>query len=155
MLNQVEAHHQSSLDFARTWNSPIAFLWHDGANDFETVRQDCENLFPYLVDQAIVAFHDVLNASGERIHVFDQMVLNSPHFGWTGVCGSIGFGQFQSEPVRDVQLVRRKNILSRKLKRLKPFHSASQPNPTGLRHVAYRLLRSRVPHGPVQQFGAA
>lgn len=155
LLDQVTTHHQSSLEFAKTWDSPIAFLWHDGANDFKTVSQDCRNLFPHLVDQSIVAFHDVLNASGERIHVFDQMVLNSPHFGWTGVCGSIGFGQFHKEPVRNAQMIRNKNRLSKKLKRLKPYHSASQPSPTGLRHLAYRLLRSRVPHGPVHAFSAA
>lgn len=154
LLNQVDIHHQSSLEFAKAWNSPIALLWHDGANDYGTVLQDCKNLFPFLADQSIVAFHDVLNPSGERIEVFDQLVLNSANFGWVGVCGSIGFGRYHKSPVVDAKLLNEKRRLSRKLKRLVPFHSASHPNPKGLKHVIYRILRTRVPHGEIQSFPA-
>lgn len=151
----VDARHQTSIEFATGWNLPIGFLWHDGANDSETVDQDCHNLFPLLTDKAIVAFHDVLNASGERIHIFDKMVLNSPNFGWIGFCGSIGFGQYHSDRSAAAPHAKRKREFSQKLARLKPFHSASRPNPKGWQHLKYRLWRSRIAHGSLPEFRAA
>lgn len=151
----VDVRNQCSSDFVADWDEPIRFLWHDGANDIATVRQDCECLFPYLSDRAIVAFHDVLNTSGERIHVFDELILKSASFGWTGVCGSIGFGQYHYQPIKSAELQTKKQRLSQRLGVLKPWHCASSPKPKGFNHIVYRVLRSRIPHGPVFEVGAA
>jgi len=151
----VDVRNQTSTQFVQEWNSPIRFLWHDGANDLATVADDCQNLFPFLTDGAIVAFHDILNTSGERIHVYDDMVLNSPRFDWVGCCGSIGFGRYRTTAICGEKMARKKQALSRKLSLLKKYHSASQPNPKGLEHIKYRLLRSRVAHGEVRRLAAA
>ena len=155
LQDYVDARHQTSTDFAANWKSPIGFLWHDGANDYATVQQDCRDLFPLLTDRSIVAFHDVLNASGERIHIFDEMVLNSPNFGWVGICGSIGFGQYRATSMATLEQAQVKRKLSKKLARLKPFHHATQPNPKGWQHMKYKAWRSRIAHGPVTEFRAA
>ena len=151
----VDARHQTSTEFAASWDSPIGLLWHDGANDYQTVQQDCRDLFPLLTDRSIVAFHDVLNASGERIHIFDEMVLNSPNFGRVGICGSIGFGQYRSALMATVEQANLKRKLSKKLARLKPFHHAAKPNPKGWQHMKYKAWRSMIAHGPVTEFRAA
>lgn len=155
LCDHVDLRNQYSTEFLKKWNEPIRFLWHDGANDYDTVREDCTRLFPYLCDGAIVAFHDVLNTSGERLHVFDELVLNSHHFGWTGVCGSIGFGRFHTQKIDSRRLIARKQKLSKKLSILKPYHCAASPNPKGIKHIVYRLLRARIPHGPVSRLDAA
>ena len=146
LAERVIIHNMTSTEFASNWQKPVRFFWHDGANDEATVRADCNAMFKWLIDGAIVAFHDVINPSGERIYAFDELVLNSPNFGWAGVCGSIGFGQFRREKVTCKTTISHKRELSRRLQLLKPFHSASQPNPRGIRHIIYRLLRSRIPH---------
>ncbi len=142
----VEFHQARSQHFLRRWKSPIRLLWHDGANQYDLVKEDLQQIVPHLADGAVVAFHDVLNTSGERIRVYLEEVLASEHFGPVGVCGSIGWGIFRRKPQQTCEYRTSKQRLLRKLKRLLPFHSSK--NDAGrLSRSHYRLLRWMVPHG--------
>ena len=150
VAERVEAHAAYSTDIIADWNRPLRMLWHDGANDRATVQNDVVALLPHLVDKAIVAMHDVLNPSGDRIHIYMDEILASPHFGPVGICGSIGWVQHQCDATAAKPFAREKAALRRKLQAIAPFHSHKDPNPQGLARVYYRLMRSRVRHGRVQ-----
>lgn len=145
----VEVHATLSTEAISRWNRPLRLLWHDGANDIETVRQDIDSLIPHLTDRAIVAMHDVLNPSGDRIRSFIEQILSSDHFGAFGFCGSIGWAQYRTDTSANGSFARPKNATIKKLKRLEPFHSYKRREPTGLASLRYRLLRSRIPHARV------
>jgi hypothetical protein len=101
-----------------------------------------------LADGAIVAFHDVLNSSGERLHSFVDNVLASPQFGQVGVVGSIGWAQFVQAGCTPAQQ-RQKQSLQRRLSWLKPFHTLPATRPRGLKRVVYETIRQTIPHGAV------
>ena len=145
----VEVHRAYSWDVIANWRRPIRLLWHDGANTYDVVTQDMKGVLSHLQDFAIVAFHDVLNPSGERSRVFLEQVLDSEHFGSVGVCGSIGWGQYRSDPGTTQAYRKTKQRLRHRIQRLTPYQSATKAAPAGLTNIRYKLLRSRVPHGRV------
>ena len=145
----VDFHQLCSHEFWPRWQKPIRLLWHDGANDRSTVVADVRSALPHLVDGAIVAFHDVRNPSGERLHVFLDEVLGSPHFGASGVCETIGWSQYRSCPSEAKPFRRGNDELRRRLERLRPYHRLSASPPHGWRKVHYKVLRWLVPHDAV------
>ena len=150
VAEMVEVHRAYSQEFRLDWQQPVRLFWHDGANSAEIVREDVRQLLPNLQDKGIIAFHDVLNTSGERIHVFLEDVLQSEHFGPVGVCGSIGWGMYHLNP-QDAELHQKQKLrLYHQLKKLAKYHSAAKPAPTGVAKLRYRLMRSQVPHRAVK-----
>jgi len=149
VIDLVEFHGRYSHEFWPNWHDGIRLLWHDGANDRSTVRADVKSALPFLVDRAIVAFHDVRNTSGERIHVFIDDILGSPHFGASGVCGSMGWSQYRASSADTRASQPQKAVLRRKLERLRPYHDLSRGSPHGLWKHHYKVLRWFVPHGDV------
>lgn len=138
-----------SSDVINNWQRPIRLLWHDGANTYDIVSEDIQGLIPFLQDSAIVAFHDVLNPSGDRIQVFIEQVLESESFSSVGICGTIGWGQFKKNPDGSKKNELNKLRLKKKLEPLVPYQSATQKAPQGFSKLLYKLLRARVPHGKV------
>jgi predicted O-methyltransferase YrrM len=149
VMDLVEFHGMYSHEFWPKWRDDIRLLWHDGANDRTTVHTDVMTALPFLVDRAIVAFHDVRNTSGERVHVFIDDILGSPHFGASGVCGCIGWSQYRSDVADTRAFQPQKAVLRRKLERLRPYHDLTRGSPHGLRKHHYKVLRWFVPHGDV------
>lgn len=145
----VEFYGRYSHEFWPNWHDDIRLLWHDGANDRSTVHADVMSAMPFLVDRSIVAFHDVRNTSGERVHVFIDDILGSPHFGASGVCGCIGWSQYRADAADTLAFQPQKAVLRRKLERLRPYHDLSRGSPHGLRKHHYKVLRWFVPHGDV------
>lgn len=137
-----------SAEFWKTFNEPIRLLWHDGSNHREYVANDVASAMKLLADGAIVAFHDVLNSSGERLHNFVDNVLESPQFGQVGVVGSIGWAQYLKAGCTPAQQ-RQKQSLQRRLSWLKPFHTMPATRPRGLKRVVYETIRQTIPHGAV------
>jgi predicted O-methyltransferase YrrM len=138
-----------SRDFWREFQEPIRLLWHDGANDRDYVAADLASAQPLLVDRAIVALHDVLNSSGERLHAFVDQLLPSQQFGAAGVVGSIGWVQFRQDGCSQAEAAAKQRLV-RQLARLKPFHQLPKTQPRGLRRIAYEAYRQMIPHGAVK-----
>lgn len=146
----VDYRRVTSEAFWRSWDGPIRMLWHDGANERETVRNDVASALPHLSDGAVVAFHDVRNPSGERLHIFCDDVLSSPHFGASGVCGTIGWSQYRADATDALRFRAANERLRRKLNRLRPFHDLRSPRKLqGFEKIRYKALRWFVPHGAV------
>lgn len=149
VLDQVRLHIFWSKDFWPQFCEPIRLLWHDGANRQDFVAADIAAALPLLADRAIVAMHDVLNSSGERLHAFVDHVLAAPQFAQAGVVGSIGWAQFRKDGC-SLNEAADKQRLARRLERLKPFHQLANTRPRGLKRIAYEAYRQLVPHGPVK-----
>ena len=147
---KVQFFNTTSDEFWLNWEEPIRVLWHDGANDREIVDRDVESAIPWLGDGAIVAFHDILNLPGERIHVYIDKVLRSPHFGASGIVGSIGWSQYCKRPEDAVAYQPLKARLRRKLERLRPFANLARPPEGRLSNYRYKLFRWLVPHSASQ-----
>lgn len=97
---------------------------------------------PFLADGAVVAFHDVLNAVEGPIRVFTEEVLASDRFGPSGFVHSIAWSQFR--PRDGAEFRKARAALQKLTMRLVPFVSGDQET-QGLRRIAYKLNRSRVP----------
>jgi predicted O-methyltransferase YrrM len=147
--DQVRLHVVWSHEFWKRFQEPIRLLWHDGANRSDIVAADVASALPLLADRAIVAMHDVLNSSGERLHAFVDHVLAAPQFGQAGVVGSIGWAQFRMDGC-SLNEAAEKQRLARRLERLKPFHQLPKMQPRGLKRIAYEAYRQMVPHGAVK-----
>lgn len=146
---RVIVHHQPSSVLLAGWpkSAPLRVAWNDGANKYEDVCRDVEQFLPFLADRAIVAFHDVLNLSGERMLVFAERILDNPHFAAAGVCGSIGWAQFRTHAADAAGHQAANQKLRRQLLRLRAFHE--RPSHTWAERARYRLLRTLIPHGRV------
>ena len=149
VFEQVRLYVHWSHAFWKEFQEPIRLLWHDGANRSDIVAEDLASALPLLADRAIVAMHDVLNSSGERLHSFVDHVLAAPQFGQAGVVGSIGWAQFRKDGCSLIEAAD-KQRLARRLGRLKPFHQLPKTQPRGLRRIAYEAYRQMVPHGAVK-----
>jgi predicted O-methyltransferase YrrM len=144
---------ERSLDFLSTWDAPIRLLWHDGANRSDSVRADLQHAARCFVDGTVVALHDVLNPSGERLDAFVREVLDSPHFGPVGLCGSIGWGCYFTNPDQATAELDLKRWLQRRLVPLRPWHRVGTRGPRGPAKLLYKLLRARVPHAAIDPPG--
>lgn len=149
VADEVRAHYLPSHDFWNTFDAPVRLFWHDGSNDRDYVAVDIQFAKQRLADRAIVAFHDVLNSSGERLHSFVDHVLPDPQFGRCGVVGSIGWAQFCRAGCTAAH-TREKQRLAHKLARLKPFHTLPKKRVRGIAKIFYETYRQLVPHGAVK-----
>lgn len=141
----VEFHPMCSHELAPRWTEPLRLLWIDGDHRYASTKQDFDLFVPYLADGAILAMHDVLSRYDGCIRVFTEDVLQSPHFGAAGICGSIGWAQYWHDPARAREHARRKSQLRGKLQPLISYHCAAE-DPQGLAKLHYQLLRAQVPH---------
>jgi predicted O-methyltransferase YrrM len=140
--HKVEFHRAFSRDVARDWNRPIRFLWIDGDHSYKGCKEDFDLFAPYLADGAVVAFHDTLNAFDGPIRVFVEEVLRSDRFGPTGFVHSVSWGQYR--PKDGAAFRKQRAQLERRAAKLIPFVSNGD-DLKGLRKIAYKLNRSRVP----------
>lgn len=145
----VQLRTQPSAEFWREFNDPIRLFWHDGANEKRYVEGDIQAAIARLADGAIVAFHDVLNPSGERLHPFVDCILADSRFGSAGVVGSIGWARFRRAGC-SIDEAEAKSRLAWRLSNLKPFHGLPARRPKGLRKVVYEVCRQLIPHGAIR-----
>jgi predicted O-methyltransferase YrrM len=145
VLTAVEFHQCSSYELAPRWTASLRLLWIDGDHRYASTKQDFDLFAPYLADGAILAMHDVLSRYDGCIRVFTEDVLDSPHFGAAGLCGSIGWAQYWEDPARAQGHRQRNAQLQARLSPLIPYHCAAE-DPQGLAKLRYQLLRAQVPH---------
>ncbi|MEK6249445.1 MAG: class I SAM-dependent methyltransferase, partial [Planctomycetales bacterium] len=142
VASQVEFHEAYSHQLCENWDRPIRLLWIDGDHTFEGAKADFDLFSPYLANGAIIAFHDILHPF-QCVRAFRQCVVESPHFGLMGMCGSIGWAQYSADPLRVVQYAAAKKKLSRQLQPLEEF----KPGPMKrVNKMHYKLRRWFVPH---------
>ena len=146
--HRVRFFQKTSSEMAREWSGPIRLLWIDGDHTYEGTRRDLECFEPHLADGAIVAFHDVLHEFEGGARVFAENVLLSTRYGACGFVGSIAWAQFCDDELESVRFRELKLRLYRRLARLIPYVSLGAKL-SGFQKKKYKLLRSMVPHGPM------
>jgi len=149
VADAIELRVQSSAEFWPQFDQPIRLFWHDGANSKAIVESDIRAALTRLSDGAMIAFHDVLNPSGERLHPFVDSILSDQRFGAAGVVGSIGWARFRRAGC-SIDEADAKKRLAWRLSNLKPFHGVPARKPRGLRKVVYEVCRQLVPHGAIR-----
>lgn len=149
VADRVEFHQDYSYELAKTWNRPLRLLWIDGDHTYRGTKLDLDGFAPHLSDGAIVAVHDVLHEFEGGIRVFMEDILLSENFGACGLVGSIAWAQYCEDPAKALARRDRKLDLYRRLARLVPYVALGK-KPAGFEKKKYKLLRSRVPHGPVR-----
>jgi len=148
VATEIRSYAMPSSEFWKQFDEPIRLLWHDGCNQRDYVANDIASGAALLSDGAIIAFHDVLNSSGERLHNFVDNVLASPLFGQAGVVGSIGWAQFTPGGCTAAHTWHKRSLQQR-LSWLKPFHTLPARRHRGLKRVVYETIRQTIPHGAV------
>ena len=146
---EIEFHQAYSYDLAEEWNRELRLLWIDGDHSYPSTKQDFDLFSPHLVNGGMLAMHDVLSRYDGCIRVFSEDVLNSPHFGAVGICGSIGWAQYWDDPADAVEFSDQKQALHDQLLPLVDYHCQPE-SPRGLAKLHYKLLRARVPHQRVK-----
>ncbi len=128
---------KTSEEACKKWKNrgKIAFLWIDGAHDFESVENDFLLWSPSLVDGGTIAFHDTI-AEGPR-RVVEKYIFNSDKFRGAGFVGSIVFA---TKVKRNSFMDRTKNRWVLCLKRLYNFF-ASLALPAWVRVAGKRIIR--------------
>jgi hypothetical protein len=138
-----------SHELAREWSKPLRLLWIDGDHTYKGTRIDFEGFAPHLADKGIVAIHDVLHEFDGGIRIFMEHVLLSPNFGACGFCGSIAWAQYLDNKEEAAPYRAEKLKLYKKLARLIPYVVMRDGGVKGFEKKRYKLLRTMVPHGPV------
>ena len=147
--NQVKTIHSDSSSQIAKWDRPLRMVFFDGANDVKTVTSDVHGILPWVNDRGILAFHDVLNRSGDRVKVFIDTILGNPQIGAAGICGSLGWAQYCKNPMDTKQHTELKAKLANKLQRLWHYHTPSRRQ-SRISRTQYKLLRALVPHGDLK-----
>ena len=146
LCEYVESHREFSSVVAKEWNRPIRMLWIDGDHTFRGAKEDFALFSRHLVNGAVVALHDALNAFEGPIRVFVEEILRSDRYGPAGVVQSTAWGQFRPKDGKDFRELRSK--IERRARRILPFVS-SGTSLRGLRKIGFKLVRSRVPRAAI------
>jgi hypothetical protein len=141
--DQVEAHRAPSRDVAVGWNRPIRLLWIDGDHTYQGAKLDFDLFSPFLMEGAIVAFHDTLHEFEGPIRVFVEELLQSDQFGPAGFLHTIGWAQYR--PKDGAKFRGQRQHLAKKAARLIPLVSNGR-QVVGLTRMRYKLSCALVPH---------
>ena len=143
LRDRVEAHRLPSRDVAVGWNRPIRLLWIDGDHTYPGAKLDFDLFSPFLMDGAIVAFHDTLHEFEGPIRVFVEDMLGSDCFGPSGFLHTIGWAQYR--PGDGARYRKQRRQLARKAARLLPL-VANGRQVVGFTRMRYKLQCALVPH---------
>lgn len=138
----VEPHRSLSTDIAPKWARPLRVLWIDGDHSYAGAKADFDGFLPHLIPGGVVAFHDALHEFAGPIRVFVDEVLRSDRFGAAGFVGSIAWAQYR--PQDGTEFGEQRAALEIPAARLVPYVRDEQEL-HGLRRLAYKLHRARVP----------
>ncbi len=144
--SHVEVQRAYSRDVAKNWARPIRLLWIDGDHSYKGCKEDFDLFSPHLAEGAVVAFHDTLNAFEGPIRVFVEEVLRSDRFGPSGFVHSIAWSQFRPRDGAAFRSARA--ALEKRCAKLIPY-VLNEAQPRGLRKMAFKLSRSRIPRMPI------
>ncbi|MBI4095130.1 MAG: class I SAM-dependent methyltransferase [Candidatus Liptonbacteria bacterium] len=78
-----------SESVAKTWDTPVEFLWIDGAHAYEAAKLDFDSWFPHLIEGGVIAYHDSTFDDVKR--VVRECIFLSRHFRAAGVIDSVSF----------------------------------------------------------------
>ena len=147
VAGRIEINQMLSGELACDWDRPLRLLWIDGDHTYEGAKIDMQGFTPFLVDGGMIACHDILSPFG-CTRAFRECVLENPHFGAAGFCGSIGWAKYHADPADAERHAKRKRKLANKLLPLCIDKSFEYVH--GLERLSYRIHRWFVPHSRIR-----
>lgn len=148
VAERIEINQMLSGDLVEKWDRPLRLLWVDGDHTYEGANIDIQGFSPFLVDGGIIACHDILTPFG-CTQSFKENIVENPHYGPIGFCGSIGWAKYNQDPAQAIPFAKAKQQLEQKLSRLcigKSFETVS-----GVERMIYKFNRWFIPHGRVDR----
>ena len=127
---------------AATWNAPIRFLWIDGDHTYQGAKCDFDGFFRHVSAYGIVALHDALHEFSGPLRVFVEEMLRSDKFGAAGFVGSIAWSQFRPD---DGAVFQKEHAALERLAAPIVSLVKNDLELRGLRKIAFKLYRARVP----------
>jgi len=76
VAEQIRLVNLSSEVVSKGWSRPIGMLWLDGDHSFEGVQRDFEAWAPFLVSDAVVAFHDAHDPALGPRQMIDRLLAD-------------------------------------------------------------------------------
>ena len=146
--DQVDVQRDYSFNVAKSWSTPIRFLWVDGDHTYEGAKSDIDSFKPFLAAGAVVAMHDVLGTFEGCLRVFAQEILECDDFGPAGYSGSIGWAQYKPSGGVTWKHKLKRRLLAIPTRRLIPVAQTGRQL-TGWNKYIYKFWRPLAPHGPV------
>ena len=148
IADAVEVKRSHSQEVARTWESPIRFLWVDGDHTYEGAKADIDLFRPFLVPGSVVAMHDVLGTHYGSLRTFVEEILESPLFGPAGYCGSIGWAQYRPNERNSMKYSLKRYLLGIPARNIIPVAKSGR-GLVGWNKFRYKIWRPLAPHGAV------
>ncbi|MFV2057362.1 MAG: class I SAM-dependent methyltransferase [Thiohalomonadales bacterium] len=153
VTDNVDFHQKYSYELKNKWTSPIRLLWIDGDHTYPGAKLDFDLFSPYLSDGAIIMMDDVLNKFSGPLRVFVENIVLSSNFGAMGICGSIGWAQYHSDPAKVAPYRDEKLRLYKQLSRLLPYYLLDDlgrsKNKNAFEKLRFQFNRARTPHGEI------
>jgi len=84
---------KTSEEVSKTFNDPVEFLFIDGLHEYEGVRLDFDLWYPKVLNEGIIAFHDLRGPFSGPRKVFRNQVCKSRKFKDFGLCETIGYAR--------------------------------------------------------------
>lgn len=144
--DRVDIRIMTSQEFLPKMDRKLRLLWIDGDHEYEGSSFDMHEYSQFIVDGGIIACHDILSPNG-CTQAFKELVVENPHFGPVGFCGSIGWAQFHEDTAKASAYTAQKQTISSRLAPLCRLTEKAQISK--LYRSLYRLHRRRIPHGDV------
>jgi predicted O-methyltransferase YrrM len=79
VVERVRLVNLSSEVVSKGWSRPIGMLWLDGDHSFDGVTRDFEAWAPFLVPEAVVAFHDAQDPMLGPRQVIDRLLADGDY----------------------------------------------------------------------------
>lgn len=91
-IEEVATLHQAfSHDVGKGWDTPIDFLWIDGAHDYESVKQDVLDFTPHVRPGGYVVFDDINDGSFPGlVRAVDETIKRDARFEHLGEIKNTG-----------------------------------------------------------------
>lgn len=149
VFDKIEYIVDFSENVGKNWDKPLRVLFIDGDHTYSGVKKDFYLFSPHLANNGVIALHDVLHLFPGPMRVFVEDILSSNSFGPVGLCCSIGWAKYCKDGIRNKYIMKSKDELSKKLKRILSLITPGEKI-KGIKKVEYKILRALIPHSEVE-----
>jgi SAM-dependent methyltransferase len=144
----VDFHQVFPEEISEIWDRPLRLLWLGAEHSHDGAEADFDEYSEHLTDGSIVAFHNAVKRRDGGLVVFTEDILLDEHFGAAGVCGTIAWARYHTDPAHARKFQDQKMKLYQQLTPLLPFVAQDRKQSWWSR-LSFKLHERRIPHEDV------
>lgn len=141
----VDFHQVYPEEISEIWDRPLRLLWLGAEHSLDGAEADFDEYSEHLTDGSIVAFHNVVKRRDGGLVVFTEDILLDEHFGAGGVCGTIAWARYHTDPAHTRKFHDQKTQLYQRLTPLISFAGQDRKQ-TWWSRLSFKLHERRIPH---------